>query len=81
MRRLSRLLRLTAGAVVTIALAGCPAAHDAYPGNSCKSDEDCFAGEHCMNGSICVPNEAMPDIAVPLPIVDMAEPIMTNGDQ
>jgi hypothetical protein len=54
MRR--HLCAIVAGAAlaVTAALSGCPAAHDDYPGLSCKTDSDCYQGEHCMNASICV---------------------------
>lgn len=46
---------LVAGALTAAAaLAGCPAAHDDYPGASCKVNADCYQGETC-NGTICVP--------------------------
>jgi hypothetical protein len=37
-------------------LAGCPAAHDDYPGTACMSDNDCYQGEVCKDHTICVPN-------------------------
>ena len=72
MRRLI-LAALVAGAA---ALTGCPAAHNDYPGGSCKTDNDCYKGEKCMNGSICVPSmAAATDLAVPLvPGADLAQP-------
>jgi hypothetical protein len=39
-----------AGAV----LIGCPAAHDDFPGLSCKTDGDCYQGEMCIN-MVCMP--------------------------
>ncbi|HEY2743490.1 MAG TPA: hypothetical protein VGL86_02665 [Polyangia bacterium] len=38
------------------ALAGCPAAHDDYPGTSCKSTSDCYVGEICSTAGMCMPN-------------------------
>jgi hypothetical protein len=61
------ILRLAGAFAVGIVLgaAGCPAAHDDYPGSSCKTDSDCFKGEPCMNNTICV-SDAI-DMAVELP--------------
>ncbi|HWE26787.1 MAG TPA: hypothetical protein VHB97_02240 [Polyangia bacterium] len=39
--------------------AGCPAAHDDYPGLACKANSDCYVGELCNSGGICVPNMDM----------------------
>jgi hypothetical protein len=50
---------------IVLGASGCPAAHDDYPGTSCKTDSDCFKGEHCMNNTICVPDAI--DMAVELP--------------
>ena len=58
MRR--RILAILVGGALAIAatLSGCPAAHDDYPGSSCKVNADCYQGEIC-NGTICVPNVDM----------------------
>lgn len=50
---------------IVLGASGCPAAHDDYPGTSCKTDSDCFKGEHCMNNTICVADVA--DMAMQLP--------------
>jgi hypothetical protein len=71
--------RLVRGALVAgvVALAGCPAAHNDYPGGSCKIDSDCYEGEACMNGSICVPVAAPGDMAVTVsPGQDLAQPLV-----
>jgi len=52
------------------ALTGCPAAHDDYPGASCKVNADCYQGEICSNASVCVPTQDMAvtgDFAHPSP--------------
>jgi hypothetical protein len=61
----------------TLSLSGCPAAHDDYPGSSCKVDNDCFKGEKCMN-SICVAAMAPQDLSVVLPPPDLAGADMTE---
>jgi hypothetical protein len=68
---------------IVLGAAGCPAAHDDYPGTSCKTDSDCFKGEHCMNSTICVADAV--DMAIELPDLahfgpDMADTDMTPGD-
>lgn len=42
------------GLLAVLALAGCPAAHNDFPSQACKTDSDCYLGERCMNNSICV---------------------------
>jgi hypothetical protein len=38
-------------------LSGCPAAHNDYPGGSCKTDSDCYVGELCNRMTlVCEPN-------------------------
>ncbi|MDB4968938.1 MAG: hypothetical protein JWN44_4627 [Myxococcales bacterium] len=56
----------------TFTLSGCPAAHDDYPGASCKVDKDCFKGEKCMN-SICVAQTDMSAAVMDLSTVGMAD--------
>ena len=34
---------------LTLALAGCPAAHDGYPDKSCTSTSECLVGEVCAD--------------------------------
>jgi len=71
------------------ALAGCPAAHDDYPGTACKTNADCYQGEVCKDNTICVPNVDMSMIGdfahPPLPSDggngnDMTPDDMTPGD-
>lgn len=66
---------LLAAAVGTSVLAGCPAAHDDYPGTACKVNADCYQGEIC-NGTICVPDQDMSIVG------DFAHPPLdfSNGD-
>jgi len=57
--------RLAAMALLALALAGCPATHDAYPDTrnmSCVTDDDCYQGEHCGTGGMCV--AGAPDMAM-----------------
>ncbi len=55
-------------AMVTLALAGCPATHGEYPTVACKIDKDCYLGEVCMN-DICrpvtPPDMSMADLVFP----------------
>ena len=82
MRKLIAAL-LVAGALGAVAsLVGCPAAHDDYPGASCKTDSDCYQGEKCMNASVCVPVTPVQDLAAPpgsdLSSTDMAQSSMDD---
>ncbi|HXU69745.1 MAG TPA: hypothetical protein VN947_10475 [Polyangia bacterium] len=57
------------------ALAGCPAAHNDYPGTACKINADCYVGEVCKDNTICVPIPA--DMSI---IGDFAHPpLPTDG--
>jgi hypothetical protein len=51
--------RLGLVVLAALALAGCPAAHDDYPTQSCKTNDDCYEGERCLNNSICVAADDM----------------------
>jgi hypothetical protein len=66
MRRLIFAALVSGLLAATTTLVGCPAAHDDYPGTSCKANSDCYIGEIC-NGTICVPDVDMqvilPDLA------------------
>jgi hypothetical protein len=77
MRRL-RPWVLAAAVVAGATLAGCPGAHDPFPGTACTKDTDCYIGEKCMNATVCVPT-ASTDMAAPTPVEDMAEPL-PGGD-
>jgi hypothetical protein len=70
MRRLIASILVAGALAATATLSGCPAAHDDYPGGTCKDNTDCFKGEVCMNASICVP--APSDMAMTLPPGDLA---------
>jgi hypothetical protein len=53
---MARVTMLALAALAALTLAGCPAAHDAYPdtrSTSCQTDDDCFKGEIC-SASKCV---------------------------
>lgn len=73
MKRAALGLALIAIAAGALALVGCPAAHDAFPDRSCKTNSDCFQGETCVM-MVCTTNNdlAGPDIA--LPFVDFSTP-------
>jgi hypothetical protein len=85
MRRILLGVVAAGGLVVAAAVAGCPAAHDDYPGSSCKTSNDCFNGEVC-NNSICVAATPPRDMSVVLPppdltvIDDMAMPDDAGDD-
>jgi hypothetical protein len=70
MRRI--ILAVVAGGALLAAatLGGCPAAHDDYPGVSCKTNNDCFKGEVCSN-SICQPATPPQDMSIILPPQDL----------
>jgi hypothetical protein len=72
MRR--RMVMLALAALSSLALGGCPAAHNDYPSQACKTDNDCYIGERCMNNSICVMLGA--DMASPPKHFDMT---VTDG--
>jgi hypothetical protein len=77
MRRLILGLVLVGGLVAAASLSGCPAAHDSYPGTTCKTNSDCYVGELCnMTTLVCEPNL---DMAV---ISDFAHPPLdfAHGD-
>jgi hypothetical protein len=61
--------RLLGLALLALALAVCPAAHEPYPSLSCKTDNDCFSMEKCVN-TFCV--AITPDLSVVLPPADMS---------
>jgi hypothetical protein len=70
MRRLVVAMILGTALATAAALTGCPAAHDDYPGASCKVNADCYQGEICSNASVCVPTQDMAingDFAHPSP--------------
>jgi hypothetical protein len=76
MRRVLLAIFVAGSVAATATLSGCPAAHDGYPGGTCKTDKDCFKGEKCMNASICVPVQAAVDMAVVVPPSnDMAQAV------
>ena len=55
-RLVAMILGCALGSALT--LAGCPAAHDDYPGAACKVNSDCYQGEVCTN-LVCVPTQDM----------------------
>jgi hypothetical protein len=59
MRRLVIAMILGSGLATAASLTGCPAAHDDYPGASCKVNADCYQGEICSNASVCVSTQDM----------------------
>jgi hypothetical protein len=70
MRRLVIAMILGSALATAAALTGCPAAHDDYPGASCKVNSDCYQGEICSNSSVCVLTQDMAvngDFAHPSP--------------
>jgi len=90
MRRRMMIALVTGGLALAGSLAGCPAAHDDYPGTACKTNSDCYQGEICKDNTICVPNIDMSIIGdfahPPLPTdggnggTDMASEDMTSED-
>ena len=53
-----RMIAVIVGGVLAAAgaLAGCPAAHNDYPGTTCKTTSDCYLGEVFSTAGMCVPN-------------------------
>jgi hypothetical protein len=93
MRR--RMIAIVVGGMLAAAgaLAGCPAAHDDYPGTSCdptSSAVQCYVGEICSSAGTCVPNFDMSIVGdfAHLPFGDGGETIdlssstndLTSGD-
>jgi hypothetical protein len=77
MRRFAFAILVAGSVAVTFTLSGCPAAHDDYPGASCKVDSDCFKGEKCLN-SICIVPGPPADMSIVLPPSDLAGADMTG---
>lgn len=72
MRRPTILVLLGGALALGAALAGCPAAHNDYPGTACTKNADCYQGEVCKDNTICVPNVDMTVIG------DFAHPPLPN---
>lgn len=54
------LVAVASALVLAAGVVGCPAAHDAYPGKACKTDNDCYLGEICVNLECAPPPPDMP---------------------
>ncbi len=82
MRR--RMIAVVVGGMLAAAgaLAGCPAAHNDYPGTSCTMDSDCYVGEVCKDHSICVLNVDMSIVGdfAHLPFGDGGESDLSTSD-